>query len=131
MIVKVLSVQQPWASLICSGIKSIENRTWKTEYRGRLYIHASKKWSNVPLTYKQSTKVPFWMLRNIQNKSLPIGKIIGHVDLVDIITNSESFWAQENCYHWQLENSLIFLNRIECKGKLRIWDYDLERIKIK
>ena len=38
---KTLSVRQPYASLICYGIKTVENRTWKTDYRGRLLIHAS------------------------------------------------------------------------------------------
>lgn len=34
---KVLSVKQPWAYLLCSGIKDIENRTWKLpkEYIGQ------------------------------------------------------------------------------------------------
>ena len=41
---KVLSVQQPWASLIVAGIKDVENRTWKPkEMPGRILIHASKK----------------------------------------------------------------------------------------
>ncbi|RZJ91586.1 MAG: ASCH domain-containing protein, partial [Chryseobacterium sp.] len=40
---KSLSIKQPWASLIASGIKDIENRTWATKYRGRIYIHASGK----------------------------------------------------------------------------------------
>jgi hypothetical protein len=39
---KVLSVRQPFASLICAGIKTIENRSWKTDYRGTILIHASK-----------------------------------------------------------------------------------------
>ena len=38
---KTLSVKQPYASFICHGIKTIENRTWKTDYRGKLLIHAS------------------------------------------------------------------------------------------
>jgi hypothetical protein len=38
---KVLSVRQPYATLICAGVKTIENRTWKTDYRGKLLIHAS------------------------------------------------------------------------------------------
>jgi hypothetical protein len=38
---KVLSVQQPYATLICAGVKKVENRTWKTDYRGKLLIHAS------------------------------------------------------------------------------------------
>lgn len=39
---KVLSVKQPWSFLICSGIKDIENRSWKLpeKYKGeRVLIH--------------------------------------------------------------------------------------------
>lgn len=38
---KCLSVKQPWASLIASGQKSVELRTWRTNYRGPLIICAS------------------------------------------------------------------------------------------
>lgn len=47
---KVLSIQQPWAHLIVSGCKDVENRGWKTDYRGPLFIHASGlpwKWVNI------------------------------------------------------------------------------------
>ena len=38
---KVLSLKEPWASLIAAGVKSIETRSWQTSYRGELAIHAS------------------------------------------------------------------------------------------
>ena len=38
-----LSVRQPWAWAIVSGYKDVENRTWKTNYRGDLWIHAGLK----------------------------------------------------------------------------------------
>lgn len=40
---KALSIRQPWAELIASGVKTIETRTWKTKYRGDILICASKK----------------------------------------------------------------------------------------
>ncbi|MBV8357602.1 MAG: ASCH domain-containing protein [Deltaproteobacteria bacterium] len=40
---KTLSVRQPWTSLIVAGIKSTENRSWKTNHRGRLLIHAGRR----------------------------------------------------------------------------------------
>ena len=40
---KVLSLIEPWATLIKEGKKVIETRSWKTSYRGELYIHASSK----------------------------------------------------------------------------------------
>ena len=39
----VLSVRQPWASYLASGLKSVELRSWATDYRGWLWIHASKQ----------------------------------------------------------------------------------------
>ncbi len=37
---KALSLWQPWASLIALGVKTIETRSWATNYRGPLAIHA-------------------------------------------------------------------------------------------
>lgn len=37
-----LSVKQPWAALLVGGAKTVEVRTWKTNRRGPLLIHASK-----------------------------------------------------------------------------------------
>lgn len=39
---KALTISQPFASLIASGEKWVENRTWETKYRGPLAIHAGK-----------------------------------------------------------------------------------------
>ena len=48
---KVLSLTEPYATLIKLGKKKIETRSFKTNYRGELYIHASstkmpKEWKN-------------------------------------------------------------------------------------
>lgn len=40
---KALSIKQPWANLIAQGEKTIEVRTWKTEYRGELLIVSSQR----------------------------------------------------------------------------------------
>ena len=42
MRMKALTISQPFASMIASGDKFIENRTWPTVYRGPLAIHAGK-----------------------------------------------------------------------------------------
>lgn len=39
---KVLSLTEPYATLIYEKKKRIETRSWKTNYRGELYIHASQ-----------------------------------------------------------------------------------------
>ena len=38
-----LSVRQPWAWTLLFGGKDVENRTWSTRCRGRIWIHASKR----------------------------------------------------------------------------------------
>ena len=48
---KVLSIKEPFATLIKEKQKSIETRSWKTSYRGELYIHASI--SKVPEKLKE------------------------------------------------------------------------------
>lgn len=40
---KVLTLWQPWASLIALGFKSYETRSWAVKYRGKLAIHAAKR----------------------------------------------------------------------------------------
>lgn len=39
---RMLTIQQPWAGLIATGIKTIELRSWSTIYRGALAIHAGR-----------------------------------------------------------------------------------------
>lgn len=42
---KIISLWQPWATLIAYGFKSIETRGWESSYRGVIAIHAAKKWN--------------------------------------------------------------------------------------
>src|SRR2546427_534687 len=39
--VKALTLTAPWAHLIAAGAKRIETRSWRTDYRGQLAIHAA------------------------------------------------------------------------------------------
>ena len=59
---KTLSIRQPFASLICRGIKTIENRTWNTAYRGKLLIHASGK----PLAWPSFDYLPHDFVKGYQ-----------------------------------------------------------------
>ena len=51
--VKALSIQQPWAWLIVNGHKDIENRDWRTNFRGPVAIHAGKKIETYQTLHKQ------------------------------------------------------------------------------
>lgn len=86
---KALSLVQPWASLLASGLKQCETRGWKTEHRGALLIHASKRWNGE--LRDLCAREPFASaLRKIGvdmpgmgPSGMPFGAIIGQVDVVD------------------------------------------------
>lgn len=88
---KAISVRQPWAWLICNGHKPIENRNWRTHFRGRVLIHASQK-----LDYQAATdtisKVYDGLFELPPKEEIQTGGIVGAVDIVDCIENSDSPW---------------------------------------
>ncbi|MEP0923481.1 ASCH domain-containing protein [Leptolyngbya sp. ST-U4] len=51
---KIITLHQPWASLIALGLKGYETRHWSTDYRGELLIHAAKTKATV------ETMAVFW-----------------------------------------------------------------------
>ena len=53
---KVLTIKQPWATLIMQGDKKYEFRSWKTKYRGEIYIHAGKSIDKKALKYFETVK---------------------------------------------------------------------------
>lgn len=123
---KALTIKQPWADLIIAGIKDIENRTWKTSYRGRVLIHTSKS----PCSRGDLDAYPLSALsENINlDKYAPgrftNGAIIGSVDIVDCVMNHPSEWAEKGVYNWVLANPVKFENPIlNVKGMLGLWDY--------
>jgi hypothetical protein len=123
---KALSIKQPWASLIAHGIKDIENRTWKTKFRGRIYIHASApKKFNIQLTDEQ-TLAAAPVLKTAFEGTMSFGAIIGEVFIVDCVINHPSIWAEKtilepNKYdkkYWQTES----VNKSGFKSKEYIKD---------
>ena len=133
---KTLSVQQPWASAICTGVKDIENRTWQPKgVPGRILIHASAK--KVPKDFDEKNLDPetISIMANLrlfgimpEYEDMPLSAIIGYVDVVGFDTNNDndSPWAGQGCTHWQLSNAYLFDEPIAgVKGQLGLFDYPL------
>lgn len=109
---RCLSIRQPWAYKIIFGGKDIENRSWKTPYRGPILIHASKT----------PDKNFGW------NPGLmPTSCIIGIIDLVDCVEYSKSRWFQ-GPYGFVLANPRPFSKPIPAKGKLKLYSVPDELI---
>lgn len=99
---RVLSVRQPWASLIVMGEKTVENRTWSTPYRGTLAIHAALR-----LDADDAT-----------TRALPRGVILGTVSLCDVVRDADSEWALPGHWHWLLDNAVMLDAPIPFTGSL-------------
>jgi len=129
MLVKVLSVRQPWVMLIILGYKDIENRTWESSYRGELYIHASKKIQEVDWQRIQTIMASEGTLQHFRNEPMnktadSLGGIIGKVQMVDCVTESDSPWF-EGKFGFVFENPET-VPFIPLRGQQRIFNYELE-----
>ena len=131
---KTLSIQQPWATLIAAGIKDVENRTWRTSYRGKLLIHASGKkvpksiYEQLPLEWANLIYNAAYM-GNISNlNELPTGAIVGYVDLTDCVEKTDSIWdGGPDCIKFIMKNAFTFDEPIrDVKGKLNIFEFPIE-----
>ena len=145
---KVLTVKQPWAYLICSGIKDIENRSWKLpeKYKGeRVLIHASAKADDIKLAIDgQATVEEIQLLSalNYCDENELYSAIIGSVRFVDCTFNHHSIWAEKSegiatgghvinvnkpiIWNWVVADPVLFDRPIlNVKGKLSFWDYEM------
>lgn len=84
---KAITILQPFAWLIVAGIKDVENRTWRTKYRGPLLIHAGKRLHSTPIEMIEAQ-----MSIAIPRDALEFGGVIGCVELVDVVEKSPSRW---------------------------------------
>lgn len=131
---KALSVAQPWASVICSGIKDVENRLWQsTNAPGRILIHATK--TKVPGNFEATCDDYRAEIRNArlmgqipEYDRMPYGAIIGYVDCHSIVRDSDSFWAQPDSFHWCLRDAYLFDEPIpDVKGvRGHLFDVDMD-----
>lgn len=132
---KTLSIQQPWASLVCAGIKDVENRTWKAaKVPGRILIHASSK--KVPKTFLNNISEEMESIINNEIgfgnlaplNELPTSAIIGYVTVTGFEEGEvDSVWADNypDVVKWKLEDAWLFDKPIlNVKGKLNLFDYD-------
>ena len=104
---RALSVRQPWAYAILHLGKDVENRPWRTHYRGRILIQAALK-----IEREEALKL------KLSPGELPTGAIVGSVEIVDCVRNSKSKWAIGGQWHWILKNPRYLAKLIPFKGAL-------------
>lgn len=102
-----LSIRQPWAWLIVYGFKDIENRDWRTPFRGRVLIHASKSGTQAEHDRIVSELARAGLLPGGMPsfEQLPRGGIVGEARIVDCVQASDSPWFIEGGYGFVLRNA--------------------------
>jgi hypothetical protein len=152
---KVLSLLQPWASLVVMGKKQIETRSWNSTYRGPLLIHAS-----CGKYYGKTNRIKcrdlcmdnIWFNEYITARdydALPFGAIIGQVNLIETVKTDKILFCNsfrtkghrweltdeelafgdytEGRYGWLFSDAVKFDEPLPAKGEIILWDYDLEK----
>lgn len=126
---KVLTLKQPWASLVANGYKIYEFRSWKTKYRGEILIHAGcgvdKEWLEKVKDY---------------GIDFPKKKILCKVVLEDCLEiddklNKEILKLDKNVYGEKIRDGYAWkLGKVtkleideEVNGQLGIWNYDVDK----
>ena len=125
---KALTLKQPWATLISEGLKEYEFRSWNTNYRGKLLIHAG-----VSIDKEEIKKY---------NYDYPKSRIVALVELIDCIKIDDKFnkmikdknsivygSKDREGYAWKLRLIKKIDDNKEIKGKLGLWnieDYDIK-----
>ena len=127
---KVLSLTEPYATLIKLGKKKIETRSFKTNYRGELYIHASS--TKIPKEWKNNKE----LMNLVKDSVLNFGYSILKCKLVDCVYMDEEFLDKikkdkleylvgdykPGRYAWILDDIEVLDKPIFSKRKLGIWN---------
>lgn len=145
---KGLTLWQPHATLVGRG-KTVETRSWRTQYRGSLVIHSAR---NFPDPAKQLCLTEdriknalalfnyhVTIDRQGWSHNLPLGFAVATCRLVDIVT-TERFMAggkwgnrltldelafgdySDNRYAWILDDIRVFEYPIRMNGARALWD---------
>lgn len=134
---KAITLRQPFASLITAGLKTYETRSWKTNHRGTLAIHAGLQADPLPDALRRRLENHpnygrdiFTILRG----GYPKGAIIAIVEITDCICMDDlmivklpimefecGFWKSGR-YAWKLENIRVLPEPYPIKGQQGIWN---------
>ncbi len=147
---KAITLKHPWAALVAIGVKQIETRSWRTNYKGPIAIHASK---GFPKMARQITLQDALIshalisgLREIRGESLVIigtdpwleetrGHVIATAELTHCtridaaFVETISLWEKAygnyatGRWAWHLEN-IQRITPIPAKGMLSVWEWN-------
>ena len=95
--IPILSVCQPYAYLIVHGPKRVENRTWATNYRGWIGIHASKGRRYMDDWEQHAALIG-------DPSVLQFGAVIGVARLVECVGRKDRTDKTDRTYDWVIDD---------------------------
>ena len=130
MIFPVITIRQPWAALIVSGHKDIENRDWRLPDKFRnctVLIHSSAKPAFDPHAAQLEMVARGWPMEILHPTTL-CGCIIGAVQFTGCLAsstdNAPSEWADQGSKFWWRIGKVLPLPPVPAIGKLKFWQFD-------
>src|SRR5260370_39412575 len=134
---KVLSVAQPYATLLVLGAKRLETRPWQTAHRGPLAIHAARNLSAAARALCRQE--PFRSLLRAGGvaswSDLPLGAVIGAVELTGCLRVEDLPPPEEpeaslgdfapGRWVWHVRRALRLPQPLPARGRLGLFDADL------
>ena len=136
---KVLSLPEPWAFMVCAGIMDVICLPWKPdEVPGRILIQASSKRA----TFNTINKFPLELQGVIYNhmfmgnmcniSNLPRKAIIGYVTITGVGQKTSSVWDRDpNLISWKVTDSWVFRKPIRnVNGRRGLFEYNLDEYNL-
>lgn len=140
---KVLSVRQPYATLLVIGAKAIETKARPSNYRGELGIHASARFDRAAMELCRQEPFRSALARAgyLAPDALPTGAILGIVEMMECCATGKLFEVisrversfgdyRPGRYGWVMSNPRAFTKPIPAKGALSFWNHDIDQDQI-
>lgn len=137
---KALTLTQPWATLVATGDKRFETRSWSTDYRGPLAIHAAKSLPEYARDFIDHTPAVVTMLRRAGyeyfDTDLPFGCVVATCQIVGCVSTDSSTFRMPpgkdrilgnfapGRFAWILEDVSRVDPPVPARGSLGLWDWD-------
>lgn len=151
---RVLSLHQPWATLMAEGVKTIETRSWTTKYRGSVAIQATKVDHGAGSAIMQNPVVQGALIERgylvrhasgtvfyVRDKPIPLGAIIAVANLVDVrlmgtmdilrdvdpVQEALGHWAPGR-YAWFFEDVIPLRSPVPYRGSRGLLPLDQDQV---
>ncbi len=129
---KAVTVRQPWASLLVIGAKKFETRTWPTNHRGRLAIHAASKFGPFERHVARTAAIISWLrAAGLDENNLPRAAVLGTVEVVTCVRTDDLARLSQRQrmmgdfrpgrWAWEVANARVFSEPVPACGNLSLW----------